>query len=106
MARWKSPHTPKARQHDRNSNAAQDDKIPGATIGKQTSEHKEDDQAVHSFTSKAAVGDTRNRFGKLWRYDNIFVADNSVIETSNAGNPTFMMVSQALRTADRILGRI
>ena len=47
-----------------------------------------------------------DRFGKLWRYDNIFVADNSVIETSNAGNPTFMMVSQALRTADRILGRI
>lgn len=47
-----------------------------------------------------------DRYGKLWRYDNIFVADNSVIETSNAGNPTFMMVSQVLRTADRILGRI
>lgn len=47
-----------------------------------------------------------DRYGKLWRYDNIFVADNSVIETSNAGNPTFMMVSQALRTADRILRRV
>lgn len=47
-----------------------------------------------------------DRFGRLWRYDNVFIADNSVIETSNAGNPTFLMVSQALRTADRILGRV
>jgi choline dehydrogenase-like flavoprotein len=47
-----------------------------------------------------------DRYGKVWGYENLFVADNSVIETSNAGNPTFMMVSQALRTADRILGRV
>ncbi|TPN85657.1 hypothetical protein FJ987_19660 [Mesorhizobium sp. CU2] len=46
-----------------------------------------------------------DRYGKLWRYENIFVADNSVLGTSNAGNPTFTTVAQALRTADRILGR-
>lgn len=47
-----------------------------------------------------------DRYGRVWGYENLFVADNSVIETSNAGNPTFMTVAQALRTADRILGRI
>lgn len=46
-----------------------------------------------------------DRFGKLWRYENIFVADNSVLGTSNAGNPTFTTVAQSLRTADSILGR-
>lgn len=46
-----------------------------------------------------------DRYGKLWRYENIFVADNSVLGMSNAGNPTFTTVAQSLRTADRILGR-
>lgn len=43
--------------------------------------------------------------GRVWGYDNLYVADNSVIGSSNSGNPTFMMVAQALRTADRILAR-
>ena len=43
--------------------------------------------------------------GRVWGYDNLYVADNSVIGGSNSGNPTFMMVAQALRTADRILAR-
>lgn len=44
-----------------------------------------------------------DRFGAVWGCENLYVADNSVLGTSNAGNPTFTTVAQGLRTADRIL---
>lgn len=44
-------------------------------------------------------------FGAVWSHPGLYVADNSVLGVSNSGNPTFMTVAQALRTADRILGR-
>ncbi|OYU37833.1 MAG: hypothetical protein CFE33_18470 [Pseudorhodobacter sp. PARRP1] len=44
-----------------------------------------------------------DRFGRLWGYEGVFVADNSVIGTPNSGNPTFTTVAQCLRTAERIL---
>lgn len=43
-----------------------------------------------------------DRFGAVWGCDGLYVADNSVLGTSNAGNPTFTTVAQSLRTADRI----
>jgi choline dehydrogenase-like flavoprotein len=45
-------------------------------------------------------------FGAVWGHPGLFVADNSVLGTSNSGNPTFNTVAQCLRTADRILGRL
>jgi choline dehydrogenase-like flavoprotein len=44
-----------------------------------------------------------DRFGAVWGYRGLYVADNSVIGTPNSGNPTFTTVAQCLRTADRIL---
>lgn len=41
-------------------------------------------------------------YGKLWGYDNIYVAGNAVFSTSNAGNPTLMTIAMGLRTAAAI----
>jgi GMC oxidoreductase len=46
-----------------------------------------------------------NATGRLWRYENIYVAGNAVLSTSNAGNPTLTTVAFGLHTADAILGR-
>jgi choline dehydrogenase-like flavoprotein len=45
-------------------------------------------------------------FGKLWGYDNIYVAGNAVFAVSNAGNPTLTTVAMALRCADGIISRL
>lgn len=42
--------------------------------------------------------------GRLWAYDNLYVAGTCVLAQANAGNPTIMCIAAALRTADRILG--
>jgi choline dehydrogenase-like flavoprotein len=42
-------------------------------------------------------------FGRLWGYENIYVAGNAVFAVSNAGNPTLTTVAMALRTADAIV---
>ncbi|MFL7960751.1 GMC oxidoreductase [Pseudomonas kielensis] len=44
-----------------------------------------------------------DRYGQLWNMDNVFVAGNAVLGSSNSSNPTFTLVAAALRTADRIL---
>jgi choline dehydrogenase-like flavoprotein len=44
-------------------------------------------------------------FGKLWSYDNVYVAGNAIFAVSNAGNPTLTTVAMALRTADAIGSR-
>lgn len=44
-----------------------------------------------------------NGSGQVWAMDNLFVAGNAVLGTSNSSNPTFTLVAAALRTADRIL---
>lgn len=44
-----------------------------------------------------------DRYGRLWNMDNVFVAGNAVLGSSNSSNPTFTLVAAALRTADRIL---
>lgn len=41
--------------------------------------------------------------GRLWNYDNLYVAGNAVHSTSNAGNPTPITIAFALNTADAIL---
>lgn len=43
--------------------------------------------------------------GRVWGYDNLYVAGNGLISTRNAGNPTANTVALGLRTADAILGR-
>ena len=45
-------------------------------------------------------------FGKLWGYDNIYVAGNAVFAVSNAGNPTLATVAMALRCADAIIAHL
>jgi choline dehydrogenase-like flavoprotein len=45
-----------------------------------------------------------DREGKLWKYDNLFVAGNAVLAQTNGGNPTMTTIAAALRCADRILG--
>jgi choline dehydrogenase-like flavoprotein len=45
-------------------------------------------------------------FGKLWGYDNIYVAGNAIFAVSNAGNPTLTTVAMALRCADAIIARL
>jgi choline dehydrogenase-like flavoprotein len=44
-----------------------------------------------------------DRDGRLWRYDNVYVAGNAVLAQSNAGNPTLTTIAAALRTADAIV---
>lgn len=44
-----------------------------------------------------------DKSGRLWRYDNLYVAGNAVLCQSNAGNPTLTTIAAALRTADAIL---
>lgn len=44
-----------------------------------------------------------DRNGKLWRYDNLFVAGNAVLAQTNGGNPTMTTIAAALRCADRML---
>jgi choline dehydrogenase-like flavoprotein len=45
-------------------------------------------------------------FGRLWGYENIYVAGNAVFAVSNAGNPTLTTVALALRTADSIVASL
>ena len=45
-------------------------------------------------------------FGKLWGYDNMYVAGNAIFAVSNAGNPTPMTIAMALRTAGAIAGKL
>mgnify|MGYP005853072371 CR=1 FL=1 len=44
--------------------------------------------------------------GRLWGYDNLYVAGNAVLAVSNAGNPTSMSIALALRTGERIAARL
>lgn len=46
-----------------------------------------------------------NADGRLWRYENLYVAGNAVLGTPSGCNPTFTTVAAALMTADAILGR-
>jgi choline dehydrogenase-like flavoprotein len=41
--------------------------------------------------------------GRLWGYDNLYVAGNAVHSTTNAGNPTPITIAFALNSADAIL---
>ena len=41
-------------------------------------------------------------FGRLWGFDNLYVAGNAVFAVTNAGNPTPMTIAMALRTAGAI----
>jgi choline dehydrogenase-like flavoprotein len=41
--------------------------------------------------------------GRLWRYDNLFVAGNAVYDRPNGSNPTFTTVAMSLRCADAVL---
>jgi choline dehydrogenase-like flavoprotein len=43
-----------------------------------------------------------DRNGRLWRYENVYVAGNAVLAQTNAGNPTLTTIAAALRTADSI----
>jgi choline dehydrogenase-like flavoprotein len=45
-------------------------------------------------------------YGKLWGYDNLYVAGNAVFAVSNAGNPTPMTIAMGLRTAGAIAVRL
>jgi choline dehydrogenase-like flavoprotein len=45
-------------------------------------------------------------FGRLWGFDNIYVAGNSIFAVSNAANPTLTTVAMALRCADAIIARL
>lgn len=47
-----------------------------------------------------------DRNGKLWRYENIYVAGNAVLAQSNGGNPTLTTIAAALRTADAIVEKL
>ena len=44
--------------------------------------------------------------GKLWSYDNVYVAGNAVLAVSNACNPTLTTVAMSLRCADAIIARL
>lgn len=46
-----------------------------------------------------------NPEGRLWQYENAYVAGNAVFSTPNAGNPSLTGIAFALRAADDILGR-
>ena len=48
----------------------------------------------------------RTSYGRLWGYDNLYVAGNAVFAVSNAGNPTPMMIAMGLRTAGAIAQRL
>jgi choline dehydrogenase-like flavoprotein len=56
--------------------------------------------------AKADGSSVVNGAGQLWAMDNLFVAGNAVLGTSNSSNPTFTLVAAALRTADRILATL
>ena len=45
-------------------------------------------------------------YGRLWGYDNLYVAGNAVFAVSNAGNPTPMTIAMGLRTAGAIAQRL
>lgn len=47
---------------------------------------------------------TTNRFGEVFGVSGLFVADNSVLPTLPASNPTLTTVALAIRTADYIAG--
>lgn len=47
-----------------------------------------------------------NRFGQIHGVPGLFVADNSVIPTSGAANPTLTNVALAIRTADHIIRQL
>ena len=43
-------------------------------------------------------------FGRLWGYDNLYVAGNALLAHTNAGNPSIVSIACALRTVERIVG--
>lgn len=45
-------------------------------------------------------------FGRLWGYDNLYVAGNAVLAHTNAGNPSIVSIACALRTVERIVGNV
>jgi choline dehydrogenase-like flavoprotein len=44
--------------------------------------------------------------GRLWRYDNLYVAGNAVLARANAGNPSLVSIACALRTVNHLLGNV
>jgi choline dehydrogenase-like flavoprotein len=44
--------------------------------------------------------------GRLWNYDNCYVAGNAVLSERNACNPTLTMIAFALRCADAVRGDV
>jgi choline dehydrogenase-like flavoprotein len=44
-----------------------------------------------------------NAEGRLWRYENLYVAGNAVLSTPNAANPTLTTVAAALHCAEAIV---
>ncbi|MFC4769173.1 GMC oxidoreductase [Effusibacillus consociatus] len=47
-----------------------------------------------------------NRFGQIHGIPNLYVADNSVLPTSGAANPTLTTIALAIRTADHIIHQL
>lgn len=43
--------------------------------------------------------------GRVFAYENLYIAGTAVLGQANAGNPTIVCIAAALRTADRIAGR-
>ena len=44
--------------------------------------------------------------GRVWAYDNLYVAGTAVLAQANAGNPTIACIAAALRTVDAIAGHV
>ncbi|MFG3292562.1 GMC oxidoreductase [Streptomyces sp. NPDC048179] len=60
---------------------------------------------THRMGSRDDGTSVADSVGRVWGYDNLYVAGNGLISTRNAGNPTTNTVALGLRTADAILGR-
>ena len=44
-----------------------------------------------------------DKTGRVWAYENMYVAGNAVLSRTNGGNPTMLCIAAALRTADTIM---
>jgi choline dehydrogenase-like flavoprotein len=44
--------------------------------------------------------------GRVWAYENLYVAGAAVLAQANAGNPTIACIAAALRTVDAIAGHV
>jgi choline dehydrogenase-like flavoprotein len=47
-----------------------------------------------------------NENGRVWAYENLYVAGTAVLAQANAGNPTIACIAAALRTVDAIAGNV